>query len=307
MPELPEVQTVASELNRKLKNQTILSVKILAGKMVSIGPKTLPPKRGEDAALVRKFIQIALGQKILSVKRRAKLLIFDLSGPWSMLVHLKMTGQFIFEDPKLRIKTGGSYRLLNKKNAPLVKLPGKHTRAVFELSGGTLYFNDVRQFGYLKLVHDDEISQVRELQRFGPEPLAKSFSREVFLAAIKKYPKRKIKDTLLDAEVVAGIGNIYSDEILFHAQIQPARLVGSLKLSELDAVYAQIGPVLRQGIRAKGSSVGDFVRTDGSWGSMGKHHFVYGRKGQACKKCGTIIQSMKTGGRTSSFCPSCQK
>ena len=111
----------------------------------------------------------------------------------------------------------------------------------------------------------------------------------------------------MDPKVVAGIGNIYSDEILFHAKVSPERRVDTLDKKELTAVYKKIAPVLKVGIKYKGSSVGDFVRTDGAWGSMGKHHFVYGRKGQKCKVCGTIIKSIKLGGRTSCFCPKEQK
>ena len=110
----------------------------------------------------------------------------------------------------------------------------------------------------------------------------------------------------MDPKVVAGIGNIYSDEILFHAGVRPTRQVSSLTDKELSAIYKWIRPVLIKGIKAKGSSVGDFVRTDGSWGQMGKFHFVYGRKGQKCKKCGTIIEAVKLGGRTGSFCPKCR-
>ncbi len=309
MPELPEVQTIVSELNNKLKNRTIKFVKILAPKIISMGPGTVSNKRQGSSTIVRKFVSGLEGQKVLSVKRRAKLLIFDFSGPLSMLVHLKMTGQFIFEDKKLRAKTGGKYRMLNKLNAPFVKLPGKHTHAIFYFTGGSiLYFNDVRKFGYLKLVHDDEISLVKELNAFGPEPLSKNFTNSTFLTAVKNVSgRRKIKEVLMDSKFVAGIGNIYSDEILFHAKVRPTRAVLSLTTNELKAIHSWIKPVLIKGIKAKGSSVGDFVRTDGSWGQMGKFHFVYGRKGQKCKKCGTTIQSIKLNGRTASFCSICQK
>lgn len=304
MPELPEVETVARELNRKLKNRKIKSVKIFAPKIVGVGSATLSPKRVVSPNIVKLFIKTLIGQKFLSVKRRAKLLIFDLSGPYSMLVHLKMTGQFIFEDKALRNKTGGKYRLLNKASAPLKQLPDKHTHVVFKfIDGSILYFNDVRKFGYLKLVHDSEIDKVKELKEFGPEPLGKDFTFVRFVTAVRKRTLSKIKEVLMDAKVVAGIGNIYSDEILFHAKVRSTRKVSSLSSADLKNIYHWIKPVLLKGIQAKGSSVGDFVRTDGSWGQMGKFHFVYGRKEQKCKKCGTLIESIKVGGRTASFCP----
>ncbi len=307
MPELPEVQTIVSELNRKLKNRTIKSVDVFAPKMVGVGSATLSPKRTASAQTVEKFKMLITGKRFLSVRRRAKLLIFKLSGELFMLVHLKMTGQFIFEDKVLRGKTLGKYRLLNKLNAPLVQLPCKHTHVIFNFVDQTkLYFNDVRKFGYLKLVRVDEISSVRELNEYGPEPLGKYFTAGHFLTAVKKCPDRKIKQIIMDNKIVVGIGNIYSDEILFHAGVRPTRLVKLLSDVEISSIYKWIKPVLIKGIKAKGSSVGDFVRTDGTWGQMGKFHFVYGRRGQKCKKCGTTIESVKLGGHTASYCPRCQ-
>jgi formamidopyrimidine-DNA glycosylase len=328
MPELPEVQTIVSELNRKLKKRTIKSVTVNAPKMISMGPHTVSNIRVADNGKVALFKKMLVGRRITAVKRRAKLIIINLSRPsdalgtpspflgegnkvrasLSLLVHLKMTGQFIFEDDRLREKTGGKYRMFNNLTAPPVKLPGKHTHVIFEFTDGShLYFNDIRKFGYMKLVRDDEIDQVKELLEYGPEPLDNEFTIGAFEAAASKAPMGKIKQVLMNPKVVAGIGNIYSDEILFHAGVRPTRRVSSLSDKELSAVYKWIKSVLTKAIKAKGSSVGDFVRTDGSWGQMGKYHFVYGRKGQKCKKCGTIIQSVKLNGRTGSFCPNCQK
>ena len=279
-----------------------------APKMVSVGPHVVSNIRTAKNDQVIKFIKLLQGQKIVSIKRRAKLLIFNFSGPLSMLVHLKMTGQFIFEDQKLRKQTGGKYRMLNKLSAPFVELPGKHTHVIFYFADGTaLYFNDVRKFGYLKIVLDSELARVRELNEYGPEPLDRKFTFLVFEQALKKRPKGKIKQVLMDNKVVVGIGNIYSDEILFHAKIRPTRIIKTLSNRNLQAIYKWIRPVLEKGIKAKGSSVGDFVRTDGTWGKMGKFHFVYGRKGKICKACHTKIEAIKLGGRTASFCPSCQK
>ena len=308
MPELPEVQTIVSELNRKLKNRQIKSVEVNAAKMIHVGPATVSNIRTANQQSVNQFISTLTGRTIVSVSRRAKLLIFDLDGPLSILVHLKMTGQFIFEDKKLREKTGGKYRMFNKLYAPLVQLPSKHTHVIFNFTdGSTLYFNDIRKFGYMKLVRDDELNQVKDLQGYGPEPLDLKFTRSVLFTAVNKRLQGKIKQVLMDPKVVAGIGNIYSDEILFHAGVRPTRTVKSLSADELKKVYNWIKPVLIKGIKAKGSSVGDFVRTDGTWGQMGKFHFVYGRKGQKCKRCGTIIEAVKLNGRTGSFCPKCQR
>lgn len=308
MPELPEVQTVVTELNRRLKNRRIKGVVVTKPKIVHIGPATVSNIRDGSIGKITKFAKLLRNQQILSVRRRAKLLLFDLSGPLTMMAHLKMTGQFIFEDKKQKQKTASKYRILNKPTAPLVQLPSKYTHAVFSFNdGSTLYFNDVRQFGYLKIVLDKDMDQVKELQTFGPEPLDRKFTFARFTEALNRRSKGKIKPVLMDPMVVVGIGNIYSDEILFHAKVRPTRTVASLTTSELKAIYRYIGIVLKQAIKYKGSSVGDFVRPDGSWGSMGKHHFVYGRRKLACLRCKTKIENLKLGGRTASYCPKCQK
>ena len=325
MPELPEVETVVRELNKKLKNRVMALVQVNAPKMVAVGFGVVSNIRQANKNQVTKFVTLIEGQKILSVKRRAKLIIFNLSRPFgspspslgegkiektsfSLLVHLKMTGQFIFEDQKQFLKTAGKYRLLNKFSAPLVQLPSKHTHVVFKFKDkSTLYYNDVRKFGYLKLVAKKDLQNVKEFKEYGPEPLEKVFTFEKFENQIAKRKTGKVKQVLMDNKVVVGIGNIYSDEILFHAKVRPMRNVASLSEIEKKYIFKYILQVLKKAIEAKGSSVGDFIRTDGSWGSMGKFHFVYGRRGQKCLKCGTIIQSIKLGGRTGSFCPKCQK
>lgn len=307
MPELPEVETVVNELDKKLKGRKIKTVVVNAPKMVSLGYATVSNRREAKSYQVIKFVKSLQGQKVLSVKRRAKILIFSFSNDLTMLVHLKMTGQFIFEDQILRKKTKGQYRLLNRPNAPLTKLPSKHTHVVFQfIDGSTLYFNDVRKFGYLKLLKNNQLNLVKEFNEYGPEPLGTNFKFEIFEKTVNKKSKGRIKQVLMDNKVVVGIGNIYSDEILFHSKIRPTRKVESITEQELRSIYGWIKPVLRKGIKAKGSSVGDFVRTDGSVGEMGKFHFVYGRKGQKCKVCNSIIESTKIAGRTGSFCPKCQ-
>jgi formamidopyrimidine-DNA glycosylase len=309
MPELPEVETVANELNKKLKSRTIKSVNINAPRMVGVGPATMSNKRQVKSYQVSKFIKLLTGKKILKVRRRSKLLIFEFDDDLIMLVHLKMTGQFIFEDKVLKKKTNSHYRLLNKLTAPLVKLPGKHTHAIFNFTdGSTLYFNDIRKFGYLKLVTSQEFNELKEIKEYGPEPLDKSFTLPLFFVRTKNREQSRVsvKQMLMDNSFVVGIGNIYSDEILFQAGIKPTRKVSTIKKTEWENIFKWIKPILQKGIDAKGSSVGDFVRTDGSWGQMGKFHFVYGRKGKECKKCGTIIETVKLGGRTASYCRRCQ-
>lgn len=307
MPELPEVETVVRELDKKLRGKIIKHVDIRTPKVIGVGPASLGTKRKASPQKACEFQRQVLGHRVLSVKRRAKLLFFNLTGPQTILVHLKMTGQFIFEDKKQRQKTQGQYRVLNKLTAPLVALPSKHTHVVFEFTDQSrLYYNDVRKFGYLRLVQDADILKVKELKSYGPEPLGRTFTLAIFKSRSASRPKQSIKQFLMDNAVVVGIGNIYSDEILFQAGVAPVRKLADLQAQEWVKIFQAIAPVLKQGIKAKGSSVGDFIRTDGTWGQMGKFHFVYGRKNQPCKKCGTMIIATKLGGRTSCYCPKCQ-
>jgi len=292
-------------------------------KIVAVGPATLPNLRKPGEKVSEEFARILKGQKITNVSRRAKLIIIDLARPqrqqaglrggragkYAILIHLKMTGQLIYLRKKELDK---QIRLFNIPNYPLVRLPGKSTHVIFKFTDGSrLFYNDFRQFGYLKLVTDKELPQVRELQNFGPEPLGKKFTFKLFeklrLQRSPLRPLRPIKLWLLDPTIIAGIGNIYSDEILFYAKVRPTRILKSLKPDERQRLFLGIKKILTDAVKHCGSSVGDFVRPSGDWGTYGLIHKVYGRSGQHCKTCGTIIKSLKFNGRTGSFCPVCQK
>lgn len=305
MPELPEVQTVISELKPKLKNKTIKRVSVLMGKMVALGPGTLPNLRKIDDSIPGKFAKTLQGKKITDVTRRAKLIIIDLAGKFAVLVHLKMTGQLIFLSKKELDK---QIRLFNILHYTPVHLPAKSTHVIFEFTDGSkLFYNDFRQFGYLKLVTDKELPHVKELKDFGPEPLEKEFTLEVLENIMSKRPKALLKPFLMDSNLIAGIGNIYSDEIAFYAKVRPTRTIKSLKPAERKLIFKGIKKVLQEAVDHYGSSVGDFVRPSGDWGTYGLLHKVYGRAGKPCKVCATIIKSLKFNGRTGSFCPTCQK
>lgn len=305
MPELPEVQTVITELNPKLKNKVIKHVSVLMGKMVAMGPGTLPNLRKLDDAIPVKFAKTLKGQKITEVKRRAKLIIIDLAGKFAILVHLKMTGQLIYFSRKDLDK---QIRLFNIPHYEPVRMPAKSTHVIIEFTDGSkLFYNDFRQFGYMKLVTDKELPHVKELNEFGPEPLEKEFTLEVLEKIMARRPKARLKIFLMDSNLIAGIGNIYADEIAFYAKIKPTRLIKSLKDSEKKLLFKGIKKILQDAVNHYGSSVGDFVRPSGDWGTYGKLHKVYGRSGKPCYTCGTSIKSMKFNGRTGSFCPTCQK
>src|SRR3989338_7188563 len=305
MPELPEVETVVRELRPKLKQKKRKGVGVLMGKMVAMGPGTLSNLRQTHDGITYTFASTLRGQTITDVQRRAKMMIIDLAGKYAILVHLKMTGQLIFFGKKELDK---QIRLFNIKTSPLVHLPTKSTHVIFEFTDGSkLFYNDFRQFGYLKLVTDKELLQVPELQGYGPEPLEKHFTFSEFEKLLKRRSSAQIKPWLMDPTIIAGIGNIYSDEILYCAKVKPTRRVGSLKIEERKLLFKGIKKILQNAVDHYGSSVGDFVRPSGDWGTYGLLHKVYGRAGEKCKKCGSIIKSIKFNGRTGSFCPKEQK
>jgi formamidopyrimidine-DNA glycosylase len=305
MPELPEVETVVIELRPKLKNKIIKEVRVLMPKMVAVGPATLPNLRKTDSSVATKFAKTLKGKKISDVRRRAKMIIIDLQGKFAILVHLKMTGQMIFLDKKHLDK---QIRLLNIPKLTPVRLPAKSTHIIFEFTDGSrLYYNDFRQFGYMKLVTDRELPHVSELNGYGPEPLDPKFTYKELEKLFSKRANAPVKSWLMDPTIIAGIGNIYSDEILYYAKIMPTCTVKSLKPKEKMLLFRGIKVILTSAVKHYGSSVGDFVRPSGDWGSYGLLHKVYGRAGEKCKACGTVIKSLKFNGRTGSYCPKEQK
>ena len=304
MPELPEVETIKKGLEKTIVGKQIRSVRVKLGKIISLGPRTVSNHRRINQKKLIEFQKTLAGQKILKADRRAKMLILDLSGPYSLLIHLKMTGQLIFARKGERKKV----KIFNAANSIQEFLPHKYTHVIFEFTNGDkLFYNDLRQFGYMRLVKDSDVASVRELSEYGPEPFAPEFTLDYLVKRGGRRPKLSIKQYLMDSKVVAGIGNIYSDEILYWSKIRPERTLQSLNRKDWQAIFRNIPIVLRRVLHAHGSSVGDFFRIDGSEGRFGREHMVYGRYGEKCKKCSSIVKSVKLGGRTSSYCPKCQK
>lgn len=240
MPELPEVETIRRQLVQKI-----------------IGKKLN-------------------GQKITGVRRRAKILMIDFADSSSLIFHLKLTGQLIF----------------NGK-------PSQHTRKVFNFDDGSqLIFNDVRKFGWWKKVK--ETKKIEE--KFGPEALEVDF--KTFKTLLEKRPKSKIKSLLMDQRFIAGIGNIYSDEILFASKVRPMRLVKTLTEKEIQKILQNIKKILKAAIKHQGSSVEYYLNACGQKGNYVKYHKVYQQK--KCFLCGGQIKRIKIGGRSAHFCPKCQ-
>lgn len=287
MPELPEVETLKRDL-KVIKGKTIKSVEVNWSKMV------LPLS-------VKNFISKVAGRKIVEVVRRAKVLVFKLSDGNYLAVHLKMTGQLIFKPERGNLVIGG-----HPQQGGANDLPNKYTHVVINFQDGTtLFFNDLRKFGWMRLIDPKSFEKLD--RSFGPEPLAKNFTFGEFKKIINRYPNRKIKQTLMDHALIAGVGNIYADESCHYAKVLPSRIVKTLKLKELKDLYQGIKKILQFAIAKKGTSFRNYVKSDGRPGGMVKHLKVYGRGNQKCYRCQALISKIKQNGRGTHFCPNCQK
>jgi len=287
MPELPEVETLRREL-KIVKGKVIKSAQVKVSKLV----KPLTPV---------KFQNKIKNKKILEINRRAKLLVIKLSGDLFLIIHLKMSGQLIFKGKLGRVVAGG-----HPQPGGLDNLPNKFTHIIFSFKDNTkLYFNDMRKFGWMRLVDKSGLEKLSE--EFGPEPLEKSFSFFKFTQALNRYPNRKIKQVLMDQSLIAGIGNIYADESCFCAGVLPSRIVEKIKPNEAKKLYNCIIKILKLAVSKKGTSANTYITLDGSKGGMQPYLKVYGRQGMSCKKCKAKIKKIKQNGRGTHFCPKCQK
>lgn len=284
MPELPEVETIKRGLDQKIKGKTISDVLVLDKKILELTEK--------------KFLSAIKNSKIENIERRAKNLIITLSNGPYLLLHLKMTGQLLF-----------SGEIKSEKERDFLANPEfRHARLVFFFKGGgALVFNDLRRFGYVKLIAQADFAEVLGAKKLGPEPLEKDFTIDKFKGILKKYPKRKIKQVLMDQTAIAGIGNIYSDEICFYAKVSPLRPAGKLSEAEISRIYEGVKKILSKAIELRGTSVGDYLDASGEKGGYAKELKVYGREKEKCLGCGETIKRIKIGGRSSFYCPKCQK
>jgi len=286
MPELPEVETLKRELAVALAGKVIKSVKIFS-------PETITPL---TAAVFNRRLK---GQRIESVARRAKILFFNLFGGETLAVHLKLTGQLIFMPHH---QQGSTLRVLKVEPFKFFK----YTRAILNFTDGSqLYFNDLRKFGWLRLLSAKHKQELNE--RHGLEPLASDFTLKNFTTQLLHYPNRRLKQTLLDQTLVAGLGNIYTDESCFASRVRPTRQIKTLTPGEIKKLYSSIKKILRLAIKKGGTSAKDYVRSDGTAGDFVPHLKVYGRGQLSCKNCGMTIVKIKLAGRGTHFCPKCQK
>ncbi|MGQ9800776.1 MAG: bifunctional DNA-formamidopyrimidine glycosylase/DNA-(apurinic or apyrimidinic site) lyase [Candidatus Saccharicenans sp.] len=275
MPELPEVETVVGGLRSILLGKRVRQFVFLSSHLHRRQPT--PALRPEDYR----------GKRIREIQRRGKMIIFDFEGGCGLLIHLKMTGQLYLVDPE--------------------QPADKHTHARMTFAGFRLElrFRDIRKFGFVNCLREPDIWQ-KVNSELGPEPLSLGWPE--FRELLRKHGKKRIKGWLLDQKLIAGIGNIYSDEILFRAGVRPDRSAGSLSPEEARKVFRSMRAVLSRAIELKGSSVSDYVDSAGQKGRYQNEHRVYDREGEVCRRCRLgRIQRKKIAGRSSFFCPACQK
>lgn len=272
VPELPEVETIVSGLRPKLTGLIIQDIQVF-----------LPSLLRKDRTL---RLQRIRGKRIESVRRRGKMILVECQDRFYLIFHLKMTGQLLWT----------SHRTPADKHTHLV--------ISFRRRADELRFRDVRKFGFLRCLEASDPLECRELRDLGPEPLDLDFESFVCLFQDRKG---RLKSLLLDQTFLAGIGNIYADEILFEAKLHPLTPAGSLTRKQKEKLWTALRHVLRRAIVAGGSSIRDFRDAEGAEGLFQQEHRVYGRASLPCPRCGATIERLKIGGRASSFCPHCQR
>lgn len=289
MPELPEVETVRRGLAELLPGRVVKGVIVLES------PRSFP----NDQVQVEQFLY---GTEVSGVRRRAKVLIVDFVNGYSLVVHLKMTGQLVFVKESLRFGAG------HPSDSLVGRLPDRSTRVRIDFTdNSTLFFNDQRKFGWVKFMPTIEVDMIPFMQKLGPEPLEKTTTARHFLERIRRRNGSKIKPALLDQSVIAGVGNIYADEALWAAKIHPETRVRNVTDEQLNTLFTEVVKVLALSIEKGGSTDRNYVDAEGRKGSYLEFANVFRREGQACRRHpDQEIIKLKVGGRGTHICPVCQ-
>ena len=289
MPELPEVEIVRQGLQQYVAGKVIKSIK-------SDWAKSLPVSNTD-------INQYIVGSTILSVDRRAKVLLIHLSSQHTLMAHLKMTGQLVFVSRSEHFGAG------HPNDSLIGQLPDKSTRVIVTFADGShLYFNDQRKFGWIKLEQTEGIAdRVEFLRKLGPEPVGEQYNFADFRVALQRRARTSIKAAILDQSVISGVGNIYADEALFAARIHPATKVADVSTIKLKRLFIALREVMLLSIRHGGSSDRNYVNAKGEKGSYLRFAKVFRREGQPCPECGGQVVKIRVAGRGTHICPACQK
>jgi formamidopyrimidine-DNA glycosylase len=288
MPELPEVETVRVGLNKLVVKKVIRAVHFDHA-------KSFP----NDSKLVKKFV---IGAEVIALRRRAKLLIIDLSSGYSLITHLKMTGQLVFRSSDESFGAGHPTRSL------ISKLPDKSTRVTLSFNDKSkLFFNDQRKFGWMRLIPTEAIVELDFYKKYGPEPLDKDFSWQILKNRMLRRSKSAVKPVLMDQTVLAGVGNIYADESLWSAKINPLTVVADITDAKFKLLHKSLVGVLKLSIEKGGSTDRNYVNAEGVRGSYIQFANAFRKEGQPCPRgCGTNIIKIRVAGRGTHLCPHCQ-
>jgi formamidopyrimidine-DNA glycosylase len=258
-----------------------------------------PKSFSGSAADVKQFLT---GAAVSKVNRRAKVLMIELSNQHTLVIHLKMTGQLVFQSTNVRFGAG------HPNDSLVGQLPDKSTRVTLEFADGSrLFFNDQRKFGWIRLLPTAEVPGMAFIQKLGPEPLESQFTWQVLKDRLHRRLKTNIKAALLDQTVIAGVGNIYADESLWGAKIHPQTRVQQLSTPQIKALHDALVSVLRLSLQQGGSTDRNYVDAEGRKGSYLSFAKVFRREGQTCPRCGTTIVKIRVAGRGTHLCPHCQR
>ncbi len=296
MPELPEVETTVRELKKEIIGLKILDFWTDWPKAI----KDIKPKS---------FRNKVKGKRILNIRRRAKMLIFDLSDNFFLLAHQKMTGHFLVGKWKYAPRAKRKWQSVDVGH--LNDRVNDYIHLIFKLSDGRqLAFSDLRKFGWIALYENTKPENISEIKSLGPEPLLKNFTVEILKRQLAKT-RRPIKQALMDPKIIAGIGNIYADEILFLARIHPLIPANTLSARKIGKLYQAIRKVLKIAIKYKGTTIlsgaEEYRLPDGERGKYQEKRQVYRREDEPCPRCGKKIKRIKLGQRSAHFCSVCQK
>ncbi len=308
MPELPEVHTTVTGLQKVLPGLKITDVWTDLAKRSYTSPHLSTSHK--DKNFFAKFKKEVIGTKVTSVERRAKNILINLSGGKTILIHMKMTGHLMVGKYSFDAKNKIWIPAASEKNEALRDPYNRFLHVVFSFSNGKqLVLSDVRQFAKVTLVESKNIHESVHLKHLGPEPLDKGFTVKKFVERLMKRPRGKIKLILLDQMVVAGIGNIYSDEMLWLSGIHPLSIVEKIPAKQMSLLYKGMLAVLKKGIDFGGDSTSDYRDVSGKRGKFQHAHNVYRRTGKTCPKpgCKGVVQKLPFGGRSAHFCPVHQK
>ncbi len=281
MPELPEVETVTSQLGKKITGKQIAGFWSDWEKQVKPGVKQLS--------------KLAVGAMVLGTRRIGKHIVIDLDNGYSLVIHLKMSGHLLVKDAS----NAGAREWDDPMNRFI------HHRIDFT-DGAWVDFSDLRKFGWIDCVATFEVKSMKSIAALGLDALARECDLEFFEALLRKNRKKRIATLLLEQDKIAGIGNIYRSEMLYRARIRPTRLVSKVTRAERARLFQSMRDVLYEAVRLRGTTDGDFRDTAGKPGGFQKTLYVYGREGLACKRCDTMVVRKKMGQRSVFYCPKCQ-